>query len=335
MNTSAAPTARTVVIQVADDALRTAVRDLAELAGALIPPRPWDTDLADPNCVIVLSEPLNRATLEELDVASAERTVIVAAAPAAQPPPVGRRYVLPDDAAALLQRFGKLAAAAPVVRVAGLHGAAGATRLAACFARLAAQDGLRVIYVDTDPRAGAGALLELEAGETYAAIAADAASWADVGDGHALLPLRLARALPSYQGIGVLTGVAPEASTCWAVAQVLRHACDLVVIDGCLPLGALAGTVADLDVVIGVPGAESVRTFQLLAPDPARILVLRTPGVRSADEVIAECAPLRAESFRTERHVAEAMEHGIGPGDSPRGAAMQVARRLWRQASGT
>ncbi|OKL54579.1 hypothetical protein BSZ39_03380 [Bowdeniella nasicola] len=328
-------TTRTVVAIIPDDDLRATVHDLAELAGAVVPERPWEIALGDPHCIVVLGLPLDAATVASLDAAARERAIVVTReGPDDEcdlPETLGTHLSLPRQSDELLARLSHLSAAAPIIRVAGLHGGAGATRFAASLARLAEQDSFRVVLLDADPRGGAALLLEIESGEAYARLP-EAISWADIGDGLDLLPLRIVAGLPKVNGVSILTGGAPDAATCWRVANVLRHACDLVIVDGCLPTGALADTRADLDVVIGTPSPATIRAFHLLEPDDARVLALRTPGTHPLEITLAECGAMRTVTFRSERSADRDAEHGIAPGDRVRSATMVCARKLWREA---
>lgn len=251
-------------------------------------------------------------------------------------PPV---VVLPHEADLLLDAL--VATARPrrarTVGVVGAHGGAGASVLAAALARACVQGGAATALVDLDPAGGGLDLLlglEHDPGQR----------WADVRTAQgALLPDRLALALPQWHLVRVLSGdrrggvAAPEVAG--GAVRALAQGHDVLVLD--LPRQVLAPGPAHAwldrctDVVLvgrdDVRGAAAVVAAAAVLGDGVRShLVIRS---RSADmgaaEEIADWAGMAlAARMRDERALPAGIEHGVTPGDQRRGHLLATARLL-------
>lgn len=310
MNTST----RTALVRIRNDRLRQMVIELAEQAGAQVPADPWRWDPRDPATTVILGPHPSGAALADIDPLAAERALAVTDGSCSGLPAGIRQLRLPEDTEALLATLAAGAGNAAVVSIVGLHGGAGATRLAAVMAQQLADQDLRTILVDADPRGGAGHLLRAQAQwETTAA------TWASVGDDD-ILPLRLWQELPRWQRVGVLTGSAPPAVRVNQVVDQLRSVCDVIVVDG--------GSYPDgHQIAVGCADERSVRGWLRMPPDAQRVLVLRR-GYCSAVEVAQACGAGSYHQWPHERQAYTQLCRGLDPGCSPRSAVFVLARAL-------
>ncbi|MDO5700154.1 MAG: hypothetical protein Q4P36_01615 [Bowdeniella nasicola] len=319
---SASPlTIRTVVVRIADPTLRTAVRELAELAGAHVPAHPWDVDPADPNCLTVFGDPPAAGALAEVGAFAHERALVVSAERADGPPPPGglRRFVLPADAEALLERFGRSAQHAAVVNLAGLHGGAGTTWLAATLARYASEQSLRVTLIEAGPHPELGELVADSPAEDV---------WERIGEAEDLVPLRLVRALPAWGSVRLITGRPSSLEVVERTVAAARQACDVVVVEG-LPVDH--ALTADVSLAIGVAGWRTARAWLNLPAIDGRQLIVRTPGDLPVVETLELCGAPAAHTWRSERGVARDRRHGGLPGDRRSTGTWRLVRSLWNE----
>ncbi|MFH5824964.1 hypothetical protein [Georgenia sp. AZ-5] len=316
-----------VALRSADPGTVAQVRRLAELAGAALTVVPAGP--APPGAVVVLED-------------GGEGRLAVRVAPdrlrrlpdAAAVPDV---VVLPAGAEALLDLL--LATGTPhrarTVGVVGAHGGAGATVLGAALARACVGAGLAAALVDLDPAGGLDVLLGLDRDPGQ--------RWADLdGEQGALVPRRLALALPEWHLVRVLSGdrrggADPLGLVTRSAARALGQGHDVVVLD--LPRQVLApGPARELwlgwcsDVVLiargGVRGGAAVlAAAPALAGRPA-YLVLRGADDGDAAELAAAAGLTLAAHMRDERALPAGIEHGVTPGDQRRGHLRATGRAL-------
>lgn len=278
--------------------------------------------------------------LDDADApANQERPIARAVAVATQP----RAGVLaiPGEAATVLESINDshAPAAGRVIAVAGVRGGLGTTALAAALAQAIHRAGHRTVLVDLDPVGGGVELL--------LGLAHDPGPrWADLADDHgAFIPQRLRLALPTWQGVAVLSADARGGVDCdepitELVITALARACDVVVLD--LPRHGLAPLVLtklgvrpeDLVLLVGsdlrsAVAAEAV-TVALRAQHRVPHLVgrvTRTPALAVGDVAAALGLPLLA-TLRNERGFDTALAHGVCPVGVGRGSLTTTARRI-------
>ncbi|UNX55245.1 hypothetical protein MF406_02900 [Georgenia sp. TF02-10] len=250
--------------------------------------------------------------------------------------PVPATVRLPRDAGALLDVL--VAAGTPyrarTVGVLGAHGGAGASVLAAGLARAAVAAGAATALVDLDPAGGGlDVLLGLEHDPGQ--------RWGDLqAERGALLPERLALALPTWQLVRVLSGdrrggVTPTGLVVRSAVRALGQGHDVVVLD--LPRELLAGGPAAelwlpwcehllLLTTGGVRGWAAAHAAAQALPGQDLRLVVR--GAADADALAAAVGLPLAAHLREERSLPGAIEHGLTPGDQRRGPVRTTARAL-------
>ncbi|MDO4606256.1 MAG: hypothetical protein Q4B12_02925 [Bowdeniella nasicola] len=305
---------RTALVRIRDDRLRQMVIELAEQAGAHVPADPWQWDPREPATTVILGPHPSGAALADIDPLAAERALAVTDGSDCGLPAGIRSLRLPEETEAFLAALASGTSSAAVVSIIGLHGGAGATRLAAVMAQLLAKQDLRTILVDADPRGGAGYLLR-----AHDEWEKTAATWASVDDGE-ILPLRLWQELPRWERVGVLTGSAPPPTRVNQVVNQLRSVCDVIVVDG-------AAHPSGHQIAVGCADQRSVRGWLRMPPDAARVLVLRR-GYCSAAEVAQACGAGSYHQWPHERQAYAQLCRGIDPGHSPRSAVTMLARAL-------
>jgi len=244
------------------------------------------------------------------------------------------------DAHEILEALGERHAPPPgrVVAVAGVRGGLGATALAAAVAYEAQAVGQLVALVDLDPVGGGVELL--------LGLAHDPGPrWADLADDHgAFVPQRLRHALPSWQGVSVLSGdgrggVDVDEPLIRLVIGALARACDVVVVDvprhGLAP-SALAGlgVAEDLLLLVGSDMRSAIAAEAALEAlrahgRSARLVgrVGRNPAMAVDDIAAALSLPLLA-TVRNDRGFDAALAHGVCPVGLGRGSLTMTARRI-------
>lgn len=323
MATTQPPTA---VLFSADAAVVAQVRHLADLAGVgLRVAAPGDPDRAG-EALTAVHDARSPAGADRLELRSDD-------------PDVPAAVVLPGEAEVLLDALVAVAGTrrARTVGVVAAHGGAGATVLAATLARACVQAGAATALVDLDPAGGGLDLLlglEHDPGQR----------WADVEAAQgALLPERLALALPQWHLVRVLSGDRRggpgNAVTTRGAVRALAQGHDVVLLDlprqvlGPGPERAWLGRCTDV-VLVGrddVRGAAAVvAAAQALAGRVATHLVVRTrtPDMGAAEEVAAWAGVELAARMRDERALPAGIEHGVAPGDQRRGHLLSTARVL-------
>lgn len=233
----------------------------------------------------------------------------------------------------LLTDLGDLADGAPpeglVVGVLGGSGGAGATTFACALGQVGSQHR-RVLVVDADPMGpGVDRVLGLED--------RDGVRWDGLCDTTGRLSARALReALPRRADLAALTWRAgpPGTLQAFAVREVLsaaRRGHDLVVVDLPRTPDALVDEVAarcDRLLVMVVPTvagvASAVRTCSRHRDPTAVRLVLRGQGVDPTAIARATGVPVLAE-MPDQRGLAEAIDLGLGPVRSRRGALGRAA----------
>lgn len=302
------------MLRISDRALRSQVRELALLAGASVPSRPWEIDLRSQRAIAVFGQRPHPLMLTDVGEGAA---ITVGDAHSEPYHSDLEHYRLPTDTQALLARLGKAPATARVIRLQGLHGGAGTSYLAACFARYLAAQSLRVILVDTDPYAPHQGLLT----------AAPSVTWQACGS--APLPLRLAASLPTWQGVRILTGDPPERTDREPIIERLRESADVVIVDD---IARTAAAPSDETLIaVGCADGRTAHSWPQFANRAAH-LVVRARMQAAADELLDRLAPHWAWVWKSERHVSAARSHGHLPGARSRSAAMKLVRQLWQQA---
>ncbi|PFG39240.1 secretion/DNA translocation related CpaE-like protein [Georgenia soli] len=324
MTTTTTETA--VALRSDDAALAERVRRLTDLAGVGLTVVPTDRVLPDAPVVLDGSVPGGLAVRVDPG-----RTV---AADVRLPGAV----VLPGDEAALLDVL--VTAATPhrarTIGVVGAHGGAGASALAAVLARACVAAGAATALVDLDPAGGGLDVLlglEFDPGRR----------WADVLEERgALLPERLALALPTWHLVRVLSGdrrggAGADDLVVRSAVRALGQGHDVVVLD--LPRQVLAPGAAQevwldrcSDVVLvstgGVrAGAAAIAAAPLQQAGCTVHLVVRSAPAEAGEIAEAAGLPLAAV-LREERHLAADVERGARPGDRRRGPLMATARAL-------
>lgn len=319
-----------VALHGVDDTVAAQVRRLAELAGTELLTVPAGQEVAAALVLTGVGEP-GRLRVR-VDPAR------LAAMPDGAAAPTG--IVLPGEAEVLLDLMVAVGARhrAHTVGVVGAHGGAGASVLAAALARAAAGAGSATAVVDMDPAGGGLDVLlgvEHDPGQR----------WTDLGpETGAILPQRLALALPEWHLVRVLSGDrrggAPPDRVARSAVRALGQGHDVVVLD--LPRQVLAaGPARDLwlrwcmDVVLlgrsGVRGGAAVLAAAppLVAHGRAH-LVMRSAAAEDGDAAeLAEAAGLPlAATMRDERALAAGIEQGLTPGDQRRGHLRTAARGL-------
>lgn len=302
------------MLRINDAALRSQVRELAVLAGASVPSRPWEIDLQAPHAIAVFGQRPHPLMLTQL---GAHNAISVGGAHSDALHPQLRHYRLPTDTAALLSRLGQAPARAKVIRIQGLHGGAGTSYLAACFARYLAAESLRVILVDTDPMASQHTLLDVPPTVNWQAC------------GSAPLPLRLAASLPSWQGVRILAGQPPPRAQREAIITQLRQSADVVIVDD-ISRTAHRVSADESRIALGCADWRTAHAWPQLAAQIEALLVVRTRIPAAADELLARLTPPRAWVWKSERHATSARAHGQLPGARSRSAAMRLVRELWQ-----
>lgn len=239
----------------------------------------------------------------------------------------------------LLTDLGDLDAGAPaegvLVGVVGGSGGAGATTFACALGQVASRRG-RAVVVDADPLGpGVDRVLGLEH--------RDGVRWDGLCDATGRLSARALReALPRREDLGALSWRpgAPGQLQAFAVREVLsaaRRGHDLVVVDLPRTPDPLLDEVAarcDRLLVVVVPTvagvASAVRTCARHR-DPTRVrLVLRGSGVETAAVARATGVPVLAR-MSDQRGLAEAIDLGLGPVRSRRGALGRAAGEVLDQ----
>ncbi|GAA4419691.1 CpaE-like family protein [Georgenia halophila] len=317
-----------VALRTDDAELAGRVRRLTDLAGVGLAVVPVGT--AMPLAAVLLDEDASGALTVVVDPARADTAD--AEVPAA--------VRLPGEEARLLDVV--VTAATPhrarTVGVLAAHGGAGASALAAVLARSCVNAGAATALVDLDPAGGGLDVLlglEFDPGRR----------WADVREERgALVPDRLALALPSWHLVRVLSGdrrggADVDDLAVRSAVRALGQGHDVVVLD--LPRQVLApGAARDVwldrcdDVVLlscgGVrPGAAAMAAAPLAAAGCGVHLVVRAPRP-DAEEVAASAGLPLAAAMRTERKLPSDVDHGLRPGDRRRGPLMTTARELVR-----
>ncbi|WP_152232595.1 hypothetical protein [Georgenia ruanii] len=316
------------VLRGGDAALVAQVRRLAELAGVPLAVAGPDDPAPGSALVLTADGPPGRLSVR----ADPART---AGPPGGAPSAV----VLPAEAEALLDLLVAAASRqrARVVGVLGAHGGAGASVLAAALARAVVATGAATALVDLDPAGGVDVLLGLEHDPGQ--------RWGDLDGEHALLPQRLALALPDWHLVRVLSGDRrggpPEEAVALSAVRALGQGHDLLVLD--LPRQVLGpGPDRDLwlgwcaDVVLvargGVRGAAAVvAAAPTLAGRARPHLVVRGGEPAAAAEVAGAAGLELAAHMRDERALPAGIEHGVAPGDQRRGHLRATARLLLDQ----
>ncbi|WP_447924593.1 septum site-determining protein Ssd [Georgenia muralis] len=323
-----------VVLRTGDEAVAAQVGRLTDLAGVALLVVPPDRVL--PAAPVVLDH--ERTDLPVLRVhVDPGRVGFVPGSPEVLPTLVE----LPGDAPVLLDVV--VAAGTPhrarTVGVVAAHGGAGASVLAAALARAAVDDGAATALADLDPAGGGlDVLLGLEHDPGR--------RWADLrAERGALLPERLALALPSWHLVRVLSGdhrggVDLADLVARSAVRALGQGHDLVVLD--LPRQVLAGGEAARtwlgwcgDVVLvaggGVRGAAAARAgaAALGASGSRGHLVVRA-GAVECEEVADHAGLGRAVRLREQRGLAAGVEHGLAPGDQRRGPLRAAASAVLR-----
>ncbi|WP_395656607.1 septum site-determining protein Ssd [Nocardioides sp.] len=241
----------------------------------------------------------------------------------------------------LLTDLGDLGAGASaeglLVGVTGGSGGAGATTFACALGQVAARRG-RAVVVDADPLGpGIDRVLGLED--------RDGVRWDGLCDATGRLSARALReALPRREGLGALTwrAGAPGSLQAFAVREVLsaaRRGHDLVVVDLPRTPDPLVDEVAarcDRLLVLVVPTVAGVTSAVRTCArhhDPTRVrLVLRGSGVDPASVARATGVPVLAR-MSDQRGLAEAIDLGLGPVRSRRGALGRAAAEVLDQLS--
>ena len=226
-------------------------------------------------------------------------------------------------------------AAGLLVGVTGGSGGAGATTFACALGQLAARRG-RAVVIDADPLGpGIDRVLGLED--------RDGVRWDGLCQTTGRLSARsLREALPRREGLGALTWHAgsPSGLQAFAVREVLSAAQrghDLVVAD--LPRSAdpvVEEVTARCDrlLVVVVPTVAGVASAVRICsrhPDPTSVrLVLRGSGVDAQAVARATGIPVLAR-MADQRGLAEAIDLGLGPVRSRRGALGRAATEVLDQ----
>lgn len=303
------------MLRIADPALRSQVRELAVLAGASVPSRPWEIDVRSSGAIVVFGQPPHRLMLGQVPPQNA---ITVGDAHSQPHHPAFDHYRLPTDTEALLARLGTAPATGRIVRLQGLHGGAGTSYLAACFARYLAAQSLRVILVDTDANAPHQTLLSAPPTVTWQA------------SGKRPLPLRLAASLPSWQAVRILTGNPPARTQREAIIARLPEGADVVVVDETARRAAvpLAGETV---IAVGMADWRTANAWGQYAARAHAHLVVRTRIQAQGDELLARLTPRYGWVWKSERHTNAAHMHGHLPGARSRSAAMRLVRDVWQQ----
>ena len=220
-------------------------------------------------------------------------------------------------------------AAGLVLGVTGGSGGAGATTLACALGQVAARDG-RAIVVDADPLGpGVDRVLGLET--------RDGVRWDGLCETTGRLSARsLREALPRRAGLGALTWRAGGSGTlqAFAVREVLSAAQrghDVVVVDLPRTTDPIVDEVAarcDRLLIVVVPTVTGVTSAVRICarhPDPGSVrLVVRGSGLDSQAIARATGIPVLAR-MSDQRGLAEAIDLGLGPVRSRRGALGRTA----------
>ncbi len=242
--------------------------------------------------------------------------------------------ILPTDGEQLLTKI-RGACVSRTARIAGVFGARGgigASSFAAVFARVHAQQNLRVVLVDLD---GAGAGIDLVLGiEEEPGV-----RWPDLIDaGNGYDGGELMAALPTWRSVRVLSadwrgGFEPRQAH--EVIGVLAGAADLLVLDLPRQLGwERWSQVCDEVIVLAgcdVMSAAGAQTAaRMLGATPTHLVVRGpSPGGLRAQEVAEACGLTLAAQMRPERSMASALERGVAPGDRP-GSLLRTSRAMMR-----
>jgi secretion/DNA translocation related CpaE-like protein len=232
---------------------------------------------------------------------------------------------LPADRDRLVDLLGTCAdgpAGAPVICVVGGCGGAGASVFAAGLAAAAAAAGSRSLLVDGDPLGGG---LDLLVGGEHV----DGLRWADLTSTSGRLSASTLRdLLPSVRRLSVLSwahgsSASLPAASMQAVLSAGQRGHDVVVVDlprrfdaaaECAFLRAALTVVVVTTEVRGVAAARSV--VRALAPlTSSQGLVLRRTGGSGLDPALVadSLGPPVLATMRSERHLTESVEQGLGP----------------------
>ncbi|MHB1063680.1 MAG: septum site-determining protein Ssd [Georgenia sp.] len=321
----------TAVLHSADPAVVVQVRHLAELAGVGLRVAPPEEGVPEDHAWAALT-----IVHDAGSPPGADRLELYAPAGDADVPAA---VVLPGEAEVLLDALVGTAGSrrARTIGVVAAHGGAGATVLAAALARACVQVGAATALVDLDPAGGGLDLLlglEHDPGQR----------WADVQAAQgALLPERLALALPQWHLVRVLSGDrrggagAPDVAR--GAVRALTQGHDVVLLD--LPRQVLApgprcewlGGCTDV-VLVGrddVRGAAAVIAAAATLTGHIRthlVVRTRTTDMGAAEEIADWAGVELAARMRDERALPAGIEHGVTPGDQRRGHLLVTARAL-------
>lgn len=212
-----------------------------------------------------------------------------------------------------------------VVAVLGLSGGIGATTLAAALARRAAGVPLAVALMDLDPTPALERLLGLrvQGGARIADFA---------GERGPLLPERCAARLPVWNRVRVAASDGRgHGGASLVLAQALARAHDLLVLD--IPRGLLAAGNGAGEVLAGLcDDAVMVRSGR--PGERAAIEGLRPQLGAARVHQVLRAGRLPAEALHGgvvrlgHERIGADVEHGVQPGDRPRGAVMSAAAGL-------
>ncbi|MEP9362568.1 septum site-determining protein Ssd [Nocardioides sp. CN2-186] len=222
-----------------------------------------------------------------------------------------------------------------VIGVVGGSGGAGATTFACALGQLAARRG-RAVVIDADPLGpGVDRVLGLED--------RDGVRWDGLCQTTGRLSARsLREAVPRREGLGALTWHAglPGSLQAFAVREVLSAAQrghDFVIVDLPRSPDALVDEVVarcDRLLVVAVPSVAGVASAARICArhrDPAAVrLVLRGSGIDPQAVTRATRIPVLA-TMPDQRGLAEAIDLGVGPVRSRRGALGRAATEVLDQ----
>ncbi|UFU03400.1 hypothetical protein LQF12_01970 [Ruania suaedae] len=308
-----------------------AVREIVALAGQPVVVHPPG---APAPSVRLLVDSLEECAHEDPPWSrTGSRSVTVSTRAPADPPAAGAPgpLHLPIDGQGLLSlvRSATRRRRARTIGVLGARGGAGASCLSAALARVAADRGWGVALADVDDPGGMDLLLGIEH--------AGGLRWADVATGGSLPHEQLSAALPSWDGVRVLTadwrGGPPVAEGGEALAA-LAAAHDVLVLD--LPrAGSAWAQVCDVVYVVTTCDVRSAAATRSVAggwtgSDLRLVVRGPAPGGLTAREVAEACGLPLAVSMREERSLAPALERGLAPGQNRRGPLRRGALAVLR-----